>query len=153
LHSDIKEERIAIEKLFNLLHTGDFDAFGDVISPLRGRIVRLAQQRLRRDEVEDVVQETLSTFWEKRLSVRDPDHLLPFLHQILRNKLGDSYRRKKRWKKIWISKSELQNSVPNPDSAAPEILLEEKEFRRILKQAINTCSIENSTLFYVYIIF
>ncbi|MGB6682000.1 MAG: hypothetical protein WBF08_11855, partial [Candidatus Bathyarchaeia archaeon] len=74
-----KENKKIIKKLYALLQTGDYDSFGEVISPIRGRIVRLAQQRVHRDEVEDVVQQTLSTLWEKRSSVRDPKHLMPYL--------------------------------------------------------------------------
>ena len=79
MHSEDKVQKSIIEKLYNLLQTGDLDTFGEVITPVRGRIVHLAQQRLQRDDVEDVVQQTLSTLWEKRSSVRDPEHLMPYL--------------------------------------------------------------------------
>ena len=32
-----------------------------------------------------------STMWEKRDAIRDPGHLLPFLFQVLRNKIGNVY--------------------------------------------------------------
>lgn len=143
MHSENKEQKLTIERLYNLLQTGDLDSFGEVISPIRGRIVRLAQQRLQRDEVEDVVQQTLSTLWEKRSSVRDPKHLMPYLFQILRNKMGDSYRRKKYRREIRVKKKESLESLQDRESANPEILFLEKELEKILQEAIDMCAAEN----------
>lgn len=140
----INEEKSTIEKLFSLLQTGDLDSFGEVITPIRVRIVRLVQQKLRGEEVEDVVQQTLSTFWEKRSSVCDPEYLLPFLFQILRNKLGDIYRRKRRHRETHVAETELLDSLQDPASATPELLLEEKELGRVLREAIDICAAENS---------
>jgi len=143
LDSTAKEQRTIIKELYTLLQTGDLDSFGEVIAPVRGRIVRLAQQRLQRDEVEDVVQQTLSTLWEKRSSVRDPDHLMPFLFQILRNKMGDSYRRKQYQKQIRVIKTNPMDSFKDPEATNPELLLEEKELEKTLKEAIDICAAEN----------
>ena len=144
MQSPNEEQRTTIEKLFKLLQTNDLNSFDEVLTPIRGRIVRLAQQRLQRDEVEDVVQQTLSTLWEKRFSVRDPEHLLPFLFQILRNKLGDTYRRKRRQQKTRASQKEPLDSLRDPTSFNPELLFEEKELERIIKEAIDICGEENS---------
>jgi len=133
----------AIEELFDLLQTEDLDSFNEVFLPIRGRIIRLAQQRLQREEVEDVVQQTLSTFWEKRQSVCSPEHLLPFLFQILRNKLGDAYRRKKRQKKARFAMFERLDSLQTQIPPNPEKLLEEKELEKIIKEAIEFCAAEN----------
>lgn len=140
-----KEQRTTIEKLYTLLQTGDLDSFDEAFGPIRQNIVRLAQKRLQRDEVEDVVQQTLSTLWEKRTSVRNPDHLMPFIFQILRHKLGDSYRRKKYKKETQISRSKVLNSLKNTTVETPEVLLEEKELGRILRDAIEVCAAENGT--------
>ena len=138
-----KEHGTIIKKLHALLRTGDFESFGEVISPIRGRIVRLAQQRLQRDEVEDVVQQTLSTLWEKRSSVRDSDQLMPFLFQILRNKMGDSYRRKRYQQKIRVTKTDTMDTLKDSDATNPELLLEGKELENVLKEAIDLCATEN----------
>ena len=143
MQSENKELKSVIEKLYNLLQTGDLDSFGEVVTPIRGRIVRLAQQRLQRDEVEDVVQKTLSTLWEKRSSVRDPEHLMPYLFQILRNKIGASYRRKKFQRDTRDAKKEPMESLQDPGSANPEILFEKKDLERILQEAIDLCATEN----------
>jgi RNA polymerase sigma factor (sigma-70 family) len=145
LETGSKQQRTTIEKLYTLLQTGDFDSFDEAISSIRQKIIRLSQKRLQRDEVEDVVQQTLSTLWEKRTSVRGPDHLLPFIFQILRNKLGDTYRRKKRKNETQVSEPKLLDSLKNPKSDMPELLLEEKELGRILRDAIDICAAENGT--------
>jgi RNA polymerase sigma factor (sigma-70 family) len=93
--------------------------------------------------VEDVVQQTLSTLWEKRSSVRDPDHLLPFLLRIFRNKLGDSYRRKNRKKETRVPDIELLDSPEDTTSSNPQSILEEKELKEILIKAIEICAAEN----------
>lgn len=93
--------------------------------------------------MEDVVQQTLSTLWEKRSSVRDPDHFLPFLLRILRNKLGDSYRRKSREKETRVPDIELLDSPGDTVSSNPQNLLEEKELKEILTKAIDICAAEN----------
>jgi RNA polymerase sigma factor (sigma-70 family) len=144
LQSLNEEQRTILEKLFKLLQTNDLNSFDEVFTSIRGRIVRLAQQRLQRDEVEDVVQQTLSTLWEKRLSVRDPEHLLPFLFQILRNKLGDTYRRKGRQRRTIVPKTEPLDSLCDPTSINPEILFQEKELERVIREAIDICAEENS---------
>ena len=140
-----KEQRTTIEKLYALLKTNDLDSFDEAFGPIRQKIVRLAQKRLQRDEVEDVVQQTLSILWEKRTSVRDPDHLMPFIFQILRNKLGDTYRQKKLKKETHISGPKVLNSLKNPKLDSPERRLEEKELGRILRDAIDICAAENGT--------
>jgi RNA polymerase sigma factor (sigma-70 family) len=137
-----EESKTTIEQLYIHLQSGDLDSFSEVFFPLRGRIVRLAQQRLQRDELEDVVQQTLSVFWEKRQSVRDPEHLLPFLFQILRNKLGDTYRQRKRQREIRVTYQKHLNPQDN-GSINPELLLEKKELEKVLKEAISICASEN----------
>jgi RNA polymerase sigma factor (sigma-70 family) len=143
LQTENKELKSVIDTLYNQLRTGDLDSLGEVYAPIRGRIVHLAQQRLQREEVEDVVQQTLSTLWQKRSSVRDPEHLMPFLFQILRNKMGDSYRRKKFQREIHVKRKEPMETLRDPESKNPVHLFEEKELERILQEAIELCTAEN----------
>lgn len=140
-----KEQKTTIEKLYTFLQTGDLERFDEAFGSIQQKIVRLAQKRLQRDEVEDVIQQTLSTLWEKRTSVRDPEHLMPFIFQILRNKLGDAYRRKKAKMETHVSGPKVLNSLKNPTADTPELLLEEKELGRILRDAIDICAAENGT--------
>lgn len=70
---------------------------------------------------------------------------MPFIFQILRNKLGDTYRQKKLKNETHVSGSKFLDSVKNPTSETPELLLEEKELGRILRDAIDICAAENGT--------
>ena len=94
--------------------------------------------------MEDVVQQTLLTLWERRSSVRDPDHLLPFLFQILRNKLGDSYRLKKRERTFNARHSGHLDSVYNRQMTNPEEIHNERELEGIICEAIEICAAENA---------
>jgi RNA polymerase sigma factor (sigma-70 family) len=143
LHPTDEEQKSTIEKLYILLQKDDFDSFGKALSLLRSRIVRLAKQRLQGEDVEDVIQQTLSTFWEKRKTISKPEHLLPFLFSILRNKLGDTYRRTERRKQKLAARQKSLDSIENPNSSRPEHLYEGKELERILKEAIEICAAEN----------
>jgi RNA polymerase sigma factor (sigma-70 family) len=145
LGSGNRGQRTTIEKLYSLLQTDDLDSFGEAFDSIREKIVRLAQKKLQREEVEDVVQQTLSTLWEKRTSVRNSEHLMPFIFQILRNKLGDTYRRTKKKKETYLSGPKPLNSLKNPHADTPEFRLEEKELGRILRDAIDICAAENGT--------
>lgn len=145
METGCQKQKTSIDKLFNLLQAGELDSFDEAFIPIRQKIIRLAQKRLQREEVEDIVQQTLSVLWEKRTSVRDADHLMPFIFQILRNKLGDTYRRKKLKNETHVSGSRILDSVKNPTSETPELLLEEKELGRILRDAIDICAAENGT--------
>jgi RNA polymerase sigma factor (sigma-70 family) len=138
-------QKSTIEKLYIHLQSGDLDSFDEAFVSIRKKIVRLAQKRLAREEVEDVVQQTLSTLWEKKTSVRDPEHVMPFIFQILRNKLGDAYRRKMLKKEILTTGLKELNSVKNPTLDTPEQRFEEKELGRILRDAIDLCAAENGT--------
>jgi RNA polymerase sigma factor (sigma-70 family) len=145
LETGSKKQSTTIEKLYTLLQTGDIDGFDEAFGSIRQKIIRLAHKRLQREEVEDVVQQTLSTLWEKRTSVRGPNHLMPFIFQILRNKLGDAYRLRKQKKATQVSEPKVLDSLKHPKSNAPEVLLEEKELGRILRDAIDICAAENGT--------
>ena len=138
-----RKQETPIEKLFAVLQARDLDSFDEAFRPIRQKIGRLAQKRLQREEVEDVVQQTMSTLWEKRASVRGPDHLMPFIFQVLRNKLGDAYRRKKLNTEMHVSGPEVLNSLNNQTLDTPELILEEKELERILGRAIDLCASEN----------
>ena len=86
-------ERNRAGRLFEALKSGDRAAMQELLPPLRERLLRLAEKRLRGDYPEEVVQETLKTLWEKRNAVSSAAHLLPFVFQTLRNKIGNVFYR------------------------------------------------------------
>jgi RNA polymerase sigma factor (sigma-70 family) len=138
-----EEHTSTIEKLFINLQEDDFESFSKALSPIRRQIIKLAQQRLHDDDVEDVVQQTLSVFWEKRRSVQKPEYLMSCLFSILRNKVGDVYRRRDRQKKYLVGSNKQVDAVADPSGSNPERLYEGKELERILKEAIEICAAEN----------
>jgi RNA polymerase sigma-70 factor (ECF subfamily) len=136
-------DRTPIEMLFDALRSGDESALEQFLPPLRERISRLAKRRLGDAQLaQEVVQETLSAVWAKRESIRGPDHLLPFLFQTLRHKIGSCYLRARREK---LSMAELQSHdrATPPESSNPERIVETRELERSVAAAIQKCSVEH----------
>jgi RNA polymerase sigma factor (sigma-70 family) len=129
--------------LFEALKKGDQDALEEFLPHLRARALQLAKERLRRDEqVEDVVQATLSTFWEKRDRVREPSHVLPFLFQILRHNIGNLYWRSRRGDERQLSEVG-DREFARPEGQNPETETAAHELDRIVERAIETCAAEH----------
>jgi len=135
--------RAPIEELFDALQTGDKAALDHHLAPVRVRLCRLAKQRLGESDVDEVVQETLSILWEKRGAVREPGHLLPFLFQILRNKIGAVYLRARRERDRWGDASKLETMAADRLTVHPEALLLAAEHEGIVMKAIQKCAVEN----------
>ena len=136
-------EKTLIDRLYDSLRNGDTETFSEVLAPFRERILRLAKQRLGEQEAEDIVQETLSALWEKRRSVQTSDHLLPFLFQILRHKIGNVYLRNQRNQDGRTAQEDLGKRSRNPEETDPGRRFEAHELQRILQQAIDRCAREN----------
>jgi DNA-directed RNA polymerase specialized sigma24 family protein len=136
----------SIEGLFEALRRGDGNALHVLLPPLRVRLTRLAKQRLEGEEAEEVVQETLGTLWEKRLSVRDPGHLLPFLLQTLRYKIGNAYLRARRERSRRSDEDGLPEAAADPSKVHPEALLAASEAESIVARAIQACAAESQVL-------
>ncbi len=130
----------ALEPLLAALRAGDEDALHELLPILRERLASVAKRRLEGEEAEEVVQDTLTTLWQKRDSVTSGRHLLQFVFQTLRYKIGNVYRARQRH-----DTTELPERVGlssggwwQPDSAARS-----EEFERILDLAIARCAGEN----------
>jgi DNA-directed RNA polymerase specialized sigma24 family protein len=136
----------SIDGLFDALQEGDERALQKLLPPLRVRLARLAKQRLGGQEVEEVVQETLSTLWEKRQSVREPGHLLPFLFQTLRHKVGSAYLRARRERMRRGGESGLRHASTDPAKDNPEALLVAAEVESKVMRAIQACAAESQAL-------
>jgi len=136
----------SIEALFDALLEGDESRLEDLLPPLRVRLSRLAKQRLRdREDAEEVIQETLRTLWERRESIRGPEHLLPFVFQTLRHKIGSTYLRAERWRKRQAGEIEIENSFAGAATVHPEALLAGAEQDGIIVRAIQSCAAENQS--------
>jgi len=116
-----------------------------LLPPVRERLFQLAKRRVGEGRAEEIVQETLATVWEKRADVRDADHFLPFLFQVLRHKVGGAYLRSRRSRIQRASAEDIENVPADPPSGNPESLMEAEEMRGILAEAIEACAGQNRT--------
>ncbi|MFC2171541.1 RNA polymerase sigma factor [Acidobacteriota bacterium] len=132
-----------IEEVFDALKRGDEPALQEFFPRLRERLFHLAKQRLGGDRAEEVVQETLATLWERRDSIEDAGHLLPFLFQVLRNKIGNAYMRAQKERDRKGDQDKLERLQANPPVVDPAILTEAGELQQIVAKAIKTCVEEN----------
>jgi DNA-directed RNA polymerase specialized sigma24 family protein len=135
--------RTPIDKLFDALKKGDEAALQDLLPPLRERISLVAKRRIRGVRSEELTQETLSTLWEKRDSIRTPDHLLPFVFQTLRFKIGDVLMEIQREQRRQAAEADLHDLPADPPTAHPERLTEARALDLIFDRAIATCIAEN----------
>ena len=133
-----------IDLLFEALHRGHEEDLRRLIPPLQERLTALAKERLRGQlPAEDVVQETLATLWEKRATVRSSRHLLPFIFQVLRNKIGNVYSKASRLpdnpgRDVKIEAVTADRSSSNPESEARA-----NELENILEAAVSKCAAEH----------
>ena len=132
------------EKLFVALRESDEVALRALVPALRGRLQAIAKQRLAESLSEDIVQDTLTTVWKKRDALRSADHVLPFIFQTLRNKIGNAYLQAERRAEI-SSSSHHGERGSRQVAMDPESALEGEEFERIVELAIERCAAENET--------
>jgi len=133
-----------IDLLFDALHRGHEEDLRRLIPPLQERLTALAKERLRGQlPAEDVVQETLATLWEKRASVRSSRHLLPFVFQVLRNKIGNVYSKARRVSDNPGRDVRIETVAADPASSGPESEARANELERILDAALSRCAAEH----------
>jgi len=133
----------SVDRLFEALKGGDERGMQEFLPPLRGRLLRLARRVLEEQLAEDVVQETLTTLWEKRDSVTNADHLLRFVFRTFRYKsLNAQYRARREPDRA--SDTELDRLASNPTTTHPGLVFQTQEFERIVEEAIQACAEENS---------
>ena len=130
------------ESLFRALQNSDRASLHALVPPLQERLRAIAKQRLSESLAEDTVQETLTTLWEKRNALQSAGHVLPFIFQTLRNKIGNVYLRAQRRSELGADSNLGGGELPQP-AANPETLAEGMEFERLLGQAIERCAAEH----------
>jgi DNA-directed RNA polymerase specialized sigma24 family protein len=137
----------ALGRLFNALVEGDKAALHSLLPPLRERLLRLARKRiggtLPEGAAEETVQETLSVLWEKRESVREPGHLMPFVFQVLRHKVLNAGYRARREERRQGEVTKSSHDRAGLAGANPEVVFQARELDDVLKGAIEACAEEN----------
>jgi len=139
-----RHDRSLAESLFVALQNDDEAALRALLPPLRGRLQAIAKQRVAESLAEDTVQDTLTTLWRKRNALESADHVLPFIFQTLRNKIGNAYLQAKRRAEVSASSQPGEQGLPRV-AMDPESALEGEEFERIVELAIERCAAENET--------
>jgi len=110
-------QREARERIFFLLHT---------------RFLALAKLRVRGQDAEDIVQETLMVVERHLSEIGTVEALLAFTNQVMRNKIGNFYRREERRKSYHVTREGAVNPVYRMDEE-----LNAADLERILRKAID----------------
>ncbi len=140
------EAVLSSELLFAALRHGSEGELERLLPRLRVRLRRLAKQRLRDDAcVEDVVQETLVTLWEKRSTLASAEQLLPFVFQVLRHKIGNQYSRQRQAQARDGSGAFPLDLLSSPQAASthPETAARHAELEDLIERAIDRCGQEH----------
>jgi RNA polymerase sigma-70 factor (ECF subfamily) len=99
------------------------------MAQLRERIFRFAASRLRREQAEDMAQETMLVLHERYPGVSDPVELLPLAFQILRFKMAAAGRKAARRGEAQAGEQEearVADPSPDPEQAASQSELESR---------------------------
>jgi RNA polymerase sigma-70 factor (ECF subfamily) len=119
------------EQLFQLLRTGNDDAFNTIFDRYRKRLFMEAYRKLQdAEDANDIVQDVFLWLWNKRVVLDCPTNLKAYLVQIVRHKCVDVIRkntstRKHKQQYIWVADTST-NITP----------VENKELRQQLTDAI-----------------
>ena len=106
-----QKRKIDWNKLLVQAKQGDKSAEEELFSNLRVSLRPLVESKLRRwslDDQQDILQETLITFWQKRDIVTSNPHL--YAREILRNKIGHALRSHKQRRSISIEPDDSYNA-------------------------------------------
>jgi RNA polymerase sigma factor (sigma-70 family) len=124
----------ALEQAFAQAKDGDCMAQEDLFSFLRARLLSIATKRLE-EEAEDVVQEALITVNDHVSRFGTLRELLGFAHGVLRNKIGNVYKRRARERALRVEWSEIEEPHYEIHSE-----VETAELDRIICESINNVS-------------
>jgi len=136
------DQATGVEELLQRARDGDQQAEERLFSRLHARILALAKRRLQDEEAaRDIAQETMRTVFEKYRTAPLPRGLLPWAFAILRNKVGNQYKRRRvegrhqaRVDEAWLA--ETVGTSPDNERAALDLL---RRIRGALTNASGEC--------------
>ena len=120
------------EQLFELLQTGNGDAFNTIFDRYHKRLFMAAYRKLQdAKEANDIVQDVFLWLWNKKETLNAPTNLKAYLVQVVRNKCVDVIRkntstRNYKQQYIWQLTTTSANTTP----------IENKELGQHLTDAI-----------------
>lgn len=97
---------------------GDAEAFGELYKMFAPMVHGIVLARVRRDEVDDIVQEVFLSAFKNLNSLRDGSAVGAWLAMIARNRAAEFYRSAKPTEEL----SEVLREKENPETEAREIL-------------------------------
>lgn len=119
----VRDETQSDRQLVERVIGGSKAAFADIVRPLAGRLIALAQRMLSStSEAEEAVQDALASVWIARRRL-DPDRpIAPFLTTTVLNKCRDRLRRRKAAGFLGIAVPlddlSLRDHSPDPETLA-----------------------------------
>ncbi|MEM9291434.1 MAG: sigma-70 family RNA polymerase sigma factor [Acidobacteriota bacterium] len=120
-----------LEGLLGRVQSGDLQARQSILVFLQARLLPLAKRRVAEADAEDLLQETLLVFDAELDRITSPEAVLAFAHQVLRNKIGNYYRKRDRRRVHHVD----YEAAPEP-SATIDADLEVAELERVLVRAL-----------------
>ncbi len=106
------------------------------IAAIRAALRKLAVIRINYDDVEDLVQDTLLTMVAKPPSCDLGKGLLVWSFGILRNKVGNYYRKSNRHTSLDRIESSAEQPTQQHPSSSPEAKLSNTELRTIIREKV-----------------
>lgn len=117
-----------INSFFEQARRGDEESKEKIYAFLRSRLLVLSRYRVP-EKAEDIVQEALLIVHNHFSEFDSIEGLLAFTNQVLRNKIGNIYQSRDRWKSIDLEDIELAYSISGE--------METGEIVRIVREAID----------------
>jgi RNA polymerase sigma factor (sigma-70 family) len=117
--------------LFTQAQQGDKEAREQIFFFLRGRFLAVAKHRLLEADAEDVVQETLMVVHDSFSELRTVENLMAYTMGVLRNKIGNAYRKRERRRRHQANVDDVPEPVYVMDDE-----FNAAELARLISQAV-----------------
>ncbi|MBI2838036.1 MAG: sigma-70 family RNA polymerase sigma factor [Acidobacteria bacterium] len=124
-----------VARFLDRARKGAADAREEICRALWMRLLEVARRRMREEDAQDVVQESMLTIVDRIEHHETPESLLGFAHGVLRNKIGNFYRKRNRHEQVVMAMGR-----PPEDSRTIDADLAGAELSRIVREAIDELS-------------
>lgn len=121
-----------ISRLLESALSGATDAREELCRALQTRLLEVARRRLRGEDAQDVVQESMLIIVDRMDQRETPASLLGFAYGVLRNKIGNFYRKRNRHENVVMTMRR-----PPEDFCTIDADLVGAELWRIVSEAIH----------------
>jgi len=130
-------------EVIDQLKSGDPEAFRILVAQNQNKVINLCFRLLNnREDAEDAAQETFIEIFRSIANFREESLLSTWIYRIAVSKSLDYRRKKQRAKRLGILKrifgtDEEEEEIPENISSNPEVIMENSERARILREAVN----------------